>query len=65
MYICKYHQSYYDNFTIEYLSKVSKGVCDIDCTVGVEIMTTTVCHQCQTVSIVLYCSINQLQLKCI
>ena len=35
---------------IEYLSKVSKGVCDIDCTLGVEIITTTICHECKTVS---------------
>ena len=42
------------SFIIEYLSKVSKGVCDIDCTFGVEIVTTTICHECQTVSFKCY-----------
>ena len=38
---------------VDHFSKVSKGVSAVDCLIGTVVVSTTICHDCFTVSIYL------------
>ena len=41
---------------IDYIANASKGAAVIDQLIGTTLISTTICHQCLTVSELLYCS---------